>query len=265
MNKLTTINNGGFPVFLDDLRWVENANFIAFKGVLSMLGSDAFNVIVLSGCVRSVVGSTVSFSTGYVVMNGEIFFVPAHSFTDDSFEYWTITESFDANGDKTFFNAVTNQTYLIRTATVVPSPVDLSLSGFDPANSLKYFDLIRDGIDTNFWINLITIAGGGGSIPAGTYEFDYKKGADGFIHLRGTYPIEDIGSGAVNELIGTLPTGFRPAKVQKQVISIGTDVSGNVKFSTIEIATNGEVRIKTSGGLFVQIFNFDEFSPFEAV
>ena len=224
MNKLTTINNGGFPVFLDDLRWVENANFIAFKGVLSMLGSDAFNVIVLSGCVRSVVGSTVSFSTGYVVMNGEIFFVPAHSFTDDSFEYWTITESFDANGDKTFFNAVTNQTYLIRTAT-----------------------------------------GGGGSIPAGTYEFDYKKGADGFIHLRGTYPIEDIGSGAVNELIGTLPTGFRPAKVQKQVISIGTDVSGNVKFSTIEIATNGEVRIKTSGGLFVQIFNFDEFSPFEAV
>lgn len=265
MNQLKTTINGGFPIVLDDLRWMDAAYRSAITGILSPLGSDAFNVIIISGCARSGVSSTVTIAAGYVLMNGEIFKVSAHSFTLAAYEYWNIEETYDAAGTKVFADAVSNDTYLIRQAKVQPSAVALpGLIKF--VESLHYLRVLRDAIDYNSWQTLINlVVPGGGSVTPGTYTVGYKIDAAGFVHFRGQFPYEDPGAGAVNILVATLPVGARPVQKMRYVVSTGMIAGGSTSFAQIEVYTNGEVRIKTAHGAYVIYCEFSQIAPFAAV
>ena len=105
MNKLITTNNGGFPLKLDDFRFIDEANRTSLKAIMSAFGVDNMTVILLSGCTRSVATGTVTISEGYISIGGEICYVPSHSYsapTSSQKEYWVINTAFDNAGLKSF-------------------------------------------------------------------------------------------------------------------------------------------------------------------
>lgn len=96
MNKMLN-PNGGVPLTLSDLVYVQSATFDAFKSVLNAFSNGTGNVR-LAGCVVSWADTSraakkVSWTAGYVGLHGEVFPVSAGSL--DSVEegtalYWKI-------------------------------------------------------------------------------------------------------------------------------------------------------------------------------
>ena len=97
MNKMLN-PNGGVPLTLTDLAYMQSATFDAFKSVLNAFSKGTGNVR-LAGCVVSWedisrAAKKVSWTAGYVGLHGEVFPVSAGSL--DSVEestalYWKIT------------------------------------------------------------------------------------------------------------------------------------------------------------------------------
>lgn len=97
MNKILN-PNGGVPLTLTDLVYMQSATFDAFKSVLNAFSNGTGNVR-LAGCVVSWADTSraakkVSWTAGYVGLHGEVF--PVSAGTLDSVEegtvlYWKIT------------------------------------------------------------------------------------------------------------------------------------------------------------------------------
>jgi len=129
MNKLKTIENGGFPFVLDDLRWMDLGIRNAFLGIFSAFNSD--NGFIVSGCVKTIDTGTVTITEGYIVLSGEIYYLPTQSYSEavaGEVEIVSIDLSYDVNGNKIFQNGSNNSTYEIRNVKVekvaTPAPVD---------------------------------------------------------------------------------------------------------------------------------------------
>ena len=131
MNKLKTTANGGFDFFLDDFRFEQAAVREAFYGLLSAWGVTNADSFIISGVVNSggfVPGGT--FTAGYVSFGGEIFKVEAGTLPSHvpggSFMF-AVDTSYDAAGNKVFEDSSSQQTYEVRKAKIISSP----LSGSD--------------------------------------------------------------------------------------------------------------------------------------
>jgi hypothetical protein len=133
MNKLITTNNGGMPLELDDLRWTDEAYREGFKGLATMFGGLAVtDGYILSGLGVTNTGSNYSIAEGYVVFNGEIWYIPAKTlaYITTSYKYVIVEDVvFDATGNETFEDGSVNDTYQIRRAKF--SQVGILDSGFD--------------------------------------------------------------------------------------------------------------------------------------
>ena len=90
--KQLNFSLGGEPFKIDDLVWSQAGIIEALNGLCSSLGTGlssnavSHNAFILSGC--KITGSNVD--TGFIYYNGEIFVVPAHTFTNTPPLYWTI-------------------------------------------------------------------------------------------------------------------------------------------------------------------------------
>lgn len=92
MNRLLN-PDGGVPLKLTDLVYMQSATFDAFKSFLNSFSNGTGNVR-LAGCVVSSASQTVSWTAGYVGLNGEVFPVSAGSLdnvTSGTALYWKIT------------------------------------------------------------------------------------------------------------------------------------------------------------------------------
>jgi hypothetical protein len=134
------------------------------------------------------------------------------------------------------------------------------------ADTKNIFQITRVKINTDTWHTLAnTVIGGGGAVP-GTYLSEFKKDSTEFVHLSGLAYTEDVGIGAVNHLIGTLPVGYRPATQKTFVVSGDVNATtGVVSFATVVVETDGEVRVKSQDGSFVYILDLSQIPPFEGV
>lgn len=114
MNKLLTNFNGGFPFVLDDVRFLQDAIWQGLEGL-----TKAFGNCRLVGAVVSDNGTSYDVTEGFIILNGEVLYVPADSVPAgaDIEDYgFLVSETFDAAGDKVFQDASTQQTYQLRTA-----------------------------------------------------------------------------------------------------------------------------------------------------
>lgn len=121
MNKLNTIAIGGHPIELDDLRWMDESYRNAFFGILSAFGISPAETFVLSGCVKTITGSTVTVTEGYLSIAGEVLFLPAQSYAVPSGvdeDYFELDISYDPTGLETFENGTPHNTYEIRNAKI---------------------------------------------------------------------------------------------------------------------------------------------------
>jgi hypothetical protein len=137
MKRLITTDNGGFPLVLDDFRWIESGLMEALKGIISpFLGNDT--ILILSGCVEHVGSAGHTISNGYVYIDGEICRFNDDVIQQSTYKYFKIDETaFDTNGDKIFqVGGVLNQTYAIR-------PVILMQENVLPSGAVKFENVRR--------------------------------------------------------------------------------------------------------------------------
>ena len=199
MNNLKTTDTGGFPLKLDDFRFVNNAVLEAFKGMMSMYDVTDSHAVILSGCARTSASGTTSIAQGYISIGGEICFVPAHSYPTPSLgqnEYWMIDVSYDTSGNKTFQSTTPHNTYEVRVGKIqVSNTVPAGFTTY--ANTKNVFTLMKEGV--GMFPGIIVMWGGSVStIPSGWRLCDGTGGApdlrDRFIIGAGsTHAVGDIG------------------------------------------------------------------------
>ncbi len=264
MNNFTTYD-GGLPLVLNDFRWMHSITTEAFKGVLSAFGVTAQETFIFSGCDRSVSGGLVTITEGYVSIGGEPCHVSEHTYPEPTgnFEYWVIDTSTDASGTKVFQNTTVNETYEVREGKI-------AIGASVPPGNTSYADtptiheLIHSNLPTESWQTLLSQTITLPTLLNGNYSIQYRKDLSGFVHMTGKYHTgEDPGSGVVNILIATLPVGHRPAITKTfNIVVINTSTTGD---NVIEIGSNGEVRVKFYNSGFVNLLDFSQIPPFEAV
>lgn len=89
MNKLLN-PDGGVPLKLTDLVYMQSATFDAFKSLLNAFSKGTGNVR-LAGCVVSKQSQTVSWTAGFIGINGEVYPVTEGSIETSETLYWKIT------------------------------------------------------------------------------------------------------------------------------------------------------------------------------
>lgn len=118
MDKLI-IPNGGMPLDGDDIRWMYTGLQDAYKALLFGVGPSNGNFII-AGCTVSLVGTTASITEGFVMLNWEVCYCPAHSatVTNLSTSSLKIDETYDVTGSEVFADSITRDTYAKRRAKI---------------------------------------------------------------------------------------------------------------------------------------------------
>lgn len=174
---------GGAPIRNDDWKFDQDAVRDALKGVASVLGANA----LLSGCVPSPSGGGYVFTQGYVLINGEVFFVPAVTTPipfDEDGNYFQIQESdVSPDGDVVMENSDFVNIYKQRIAVIgydannLPPNAISWLTAFNNRFAKKAYNAVmaetifpQKGI---FWKRL---SGAPLTIVSGVVNFDSKNG-----------------------------------------------------------------------------------------
>lgn len=186
MNRLITTNNGGHPLMLNDFRWIESGIMNSFKALISAFNPTLDGVIVLSGCERTLNGVNASISEGYIAINGEICFVPSHTFTasqGSEVEYWMINETFENSGLKAYQSGQTYDTYAVRTGKVMVA-ANLPNGAIKYSDAPNLYQIINANTDTVPTGVIMMWSGSIQSIPNG---YSLCDGNNGTPDLRGRF------------------------------------------------------------------------------
>jgi hypothetical protein len=190
---------------------------------------DSGKVYVLYGCVNSTTAPIYTVSAGAVFYGGEIYLVPAFTFTAASTAVGTITTTYAAaaNADPVeFTDGANHNVHEIRTIVVSDGT---SAGNFNYANWI--FDVIDVKVSATLaatWSNL-----GAGSVDNAFYR---KNIRDNTLSLGGVV----LSSSNVGSTIFTLPVGYRPAH-HKIVFAFSRPVTGKYAFGFVHIQTTGVV------------------------
>ena len=134
MNKLETNYNGGFPLVLDDLRFIQDSWRRGFEALSKFknIAGDAFidNVALYPPRVTGTGPFTIE--ENWVYRDGEIWYVPETSSASIPLNLWiSFPEVNDPEGSKIFEDTNTNETYKVRQATI-------STGAVQPPSSLDF-------------------------------------------------------------------------------------------------------------------------------
>jgi hypothetical protein len=260
MNKLITTGTGGFPLVLEDVRFLDDAYRSAFSYVFKsfMRNEDTNNIaLILYGCEKSTSGTfpdmTNTYSPGVVVLAGEPLYFEGLTTVFDIQRKFVLHTEFSSEGSKIFKNGNTVDTYQLRTAKLLPVITD------DP---FKYADAKRLNnqilsfvIEKNTTFSILPDSLMQGSFPEGQVRF--MRDALGFVHFRGIWHSTFLEN---DQLLGTLPAGFRPqVEMNYRLDAASTTISGNC---LIRIQTNGQIR---AVGMPTEEIRFNQIPPFLAV
>lgn len=233
MKRLKTDINGGFPFVLDDLRWMQSGVEEAFKGLGTVVLAGQ-PMRVLSGIASTVNPSTfeVSITSGYVFMDGEVFFVPAQTVPFVGQKYWfDVVTTFDPAGDKIFQSGgPAKQTYEIR-------QLQLFSGTSLPAGKHEW-------ISASFINRYTTLIGVSAPTPSSAEPIapSWVISVDGVVSFVGLRIFDDTsGPGFA---FGTLPAGSRPAF---DVVFLYKDLNTYSDIIMV-VGTDGVIRKADSSG-----------------
>lgn len=132
MNNLRTNVPGGWPIKLNDIRWLQDAMRGGFSAVFAMFPQDT--VIVLSG-LSLPVGVDNTVSAGIVYYNGEIYVVDEVDLDDNQYIVWDFEPVLSTeSGEKILQNEAEYQAHEIRKANLLVVPDDP-----EPADGVRRF------------------------------------------------------------------------------------------------------------------------------
>jgi hypothetical protein len=256
MNKFITTNLGGLPFRANDLRWIDDSVRDSFKALLAGFGAS---MIIFQGCTRTEISGTVTITEGYVGLQGEIFYVPLHTFPAavlPDLEYWQIITIDDPQGTKLFKDGSTKETYQIRIAKVVPGSTGIG----EYTDSERFYSLVRRSLPKSSWHTFSTQIVPPGDLIPGTYRLRCYKDIDGFVHLEGLRYNEDQDTG----IIANLPVLLRPTVPKRYAIHT-LNTPTQIGQSIIDIHTNGNIEIVRAETGSAVLMDFSQIPPFEGV
>lgn len=235
MNKFKIDYNGGAPLWTEDVEFMQNALQEALLGLGSFYDKIG-DPIIISGLTGTVTGGNVTFTSGFIAVNGEIYYVPGATIPTGGGGI-DINETTDPLGDKIFENGDPHSAYVIRKGTIVSS---LGAGVIDLADFRSVTDtLVAYGCSLNFasaWVN-VSAFNSGWSNYAGSNQARYRKNNNGEVEITGFVKNPT----ATGQVIFQLPVGFRPVS-DRGFIVMSTDDVGT-QFNQIIINTNGNITL----------------------
>ncbi|MDB9498561.1 hypothetical protein [Nodularia spumigena] len=256
MNRLETLNNGGFPLTLNDFRYADAAVRQALYGVFSAY-SDLLpgNGFIISGCTWVTATAGQSYTAGFIFIAGEIVQCDGGVFptrpVGESY-IWDVVEIADPAGVKVFRNQASNNTYFERRAVIIsalvpppPSTSYLPLNAprlakkmYDSINSLALFANKQQeswsivGVTVPYDAGFSNMVGGRG--------LQFRKDDFGVVTIRGDVAASVVSSPTTS--IFTLPVGYRPTNKEVRTIAFYDNLSGaHYEPMELQITTNGRV------------------------
>lgn len=216
MNKFKTTDTGGLDLKNNDFRFISRGIDDAFKGILSAFNPTA-TTYILSGCNYTLTSGMMTMNEGYVSIDGEVCYVPAHSisFTNSSNLYWDVEISYDSEGLKQFENFDWHDTYEVRVAKIKYNNTAVPLGKTSLLSTKNISTLLKESV--GMFPGIIVMWGGSVSaIPSGWRLCDGTGGAP---DLRSRFIIGYDSTNTANDTIGetggndeiTLSVGQLPA------------------------------------------------------
>lgn len=275
MNTLYTLANGGFPLTLNDFRFESTAVREAFKALVSPLGIDTFaNGFILSGCEITGTSPNFNCAAGYICLKGEVYTVDAHAVPVPSVgqtRLWSIVETNDTAGAKSFENGVTVQTYKVRkvviTASIAPLdylPVTLppntpNYRFIDKINMLRKTTILQN----ENWHGVgdpgePTFGGGWSNHPTAGMPLEFMRDEFGNVRIRGNVTSTNAFTGS--NVLFTLPTGYRPPQAIHKAEWVLAYAASTTDIARIIIDSDGSFKVASTldASSFTQYYlNFD--------
>lgn len=146
MDKKLTFSGGEPDINWDDNNRDENANRDALFGIMDAFKIGTNENFIISGCVATLdTGVDVDVTAGYIFLNGEILEVEAQTVVDggtvDLYKYTKVT-TYDVNGDKTFNDNNSRQTWQKNRGVVVAATTPILGTELDVVDGDRLTDKI---------------------------------------------------------------------------------------------------------------------------
>lgn len=243
MDKLRTDLYGGWPLELDDLRWVLQGIEKCFTGICNGLG-DGF---ILSGCeMVNIAPNQYTIAPGYVVLAGEIYEYDGATVAvvDPTKLYFQPWISYGSSGLEIFEDGSSQDTYEKRHVTAnyvaTPPPVAPYAQVMGDRLADRLFAIGSDG-----W-HVVGSAGEpsllNGWTAAVGRELRFRREPGNLLRLSGRIN----GASSTSGHMVTVPTGFRPLLSTQRIVipSATTAVDGSM--ATVDLYSNGELWVQSS-------------------
>ncbi len=237
MNLLKTDINGKQPIFLDDIRFNDNAYREAFASILKAIGVDKNNI--LHGCeLTDNGGGSYSVTKGAVMIQSEVLKVDAQNFTCSNLNdcYYKLQETDDPNGLRVFGNLATHNVWMVRKAQIVEetSPDTIFFCSVNlVALAKKEYALIdHNHNNTADWITPTLSADWNNHLQ-------YRREPNGIIHLNGWLQNVTMTTSA---FLFEFPENYRPVKLMFFSAVALRQVSGT-RAALIYISDTGALNI----------------------
>lgn len=218
MNKVNWVALGGAPLRNDDWQFEGDAVRIAIKGLGSVLGLNA----LLSGCVPSPSGGGYVFTSGYVMINGEVCFVPAITspipFDEDGNYFQLVESDVSPEGDVVMEDGSNANIYKQRIAVIGYDPDTL------PPNSISWLAAYNNRFNAKalaavvnetilpqkglFWRRLNASL----NIVSGAVSFDNKNG---------NFAVINTNNSTLQNILLSLSGGLQPCLLALKVVGTG--------------------------------------------
>lgn len=160
MDKFLTYE-GEQPIWLDDINFMQDSVRTAITNILQIITQRNITECILYGCAITYGQSTISWTSGVVMLSGEILPVKAGRINGTDISnmpiYLSIAEEFDPSGSRTFKDGIVHNCWQKRYATMTTTAVgDNSFN----INTIQRFDnLSQEKIRTILSVNIGTRAG----------------------------------------------------------------------------------------------------------
>lgn len=234
MNKLITTNEGGFPLKMDDFKWMQDGSIEVMKSLISPYLDDGEETMILSGFKSIDFNFNFNIMTitgGYVYHKGEIYPFAGSSYHTlfigpQPANYLNFSHDFDNQGLKTFKNGDQHEAYQLGicsfSRTANPSPGAINLD-----NIRRIEDVIKEWSASKFIPEEVVNTGS-------NYDVYCMRDSSGIMHLNGT--IEKSSTSEI-QLLLELPTKFKPTRICSFVVDSGN----NNPLAKVRLLPNGKL------------------------
>lgn len=218
--KTLHIGLGGHHATGDDLLWLQAGIIESFK---TFLDDFIGNHVILSGVEFTIGGGDISWTAGYIYMEGEICQVDAGVAVYNANNAFEIVETYDPAGEQEYEDTVTEQTYIVRKASLTGTTGGTYL--FSTARRFKSWREWTAATLLGSWV-------ASGAAPL------YGRNLIGDVIFRGVVTEPAYASGTDSKIC-TLAAGYRPTYLITVIVPA---LVNTVKtFLHLQIDSNGDV------------------------